>query len=61
MDRIDIFVEVPPVEYEKLVNEEPGEDSAAVRRRIETAREVQQSRFKDCSFLCNSEMGPADV
>jgi magnesium chelatase family protein len=61
MDRIDIFVEVPPVEYEKLVNEEPGEDSATVRRRIGAAREVQQSRFKDRNFLCNSEMGPAEV
>jgi magnesium chelatase family protein len=61
LDRIDIFVEVPPVEYEKLVDEAPGEDSATVRRRIETARGVQQDRFKSSGFLCNSEMGPADV
>jgi magnesium chelatase family protein len=61
MDRIDIFVEVPPVEYEKLVSEESGEDSATVGQRIGTARGVQQTRFKDCSFLCNSEMGPAEV
>jgi magnesium chelatase family protein len=61
MDRIDIFVEVPPVEYEKLVDEQNGENSAQVRQRIDVARKVQQDRFKDSSFLCNAEMGPAEV
>lgn len=61
MDRVDIFVEVPPVEYEKLVDEAPAEDSSTVRRRIEAARKVQQARFQGCGFLCNSEMGPAEV
>ena len=61
LDRIDIFVEVPPVQYEKLVDEEYAEDSAQVRKRMERARELQQGRFKDLGFLCNSEMGPAEV
>ena len=61
MDRIDVFVEVPPVEYEKLVDEEPAEDSDQSRQRVELAREVQQRRFRECSFLCNAEMGPAEV
>ena len=39
MDRIDIFVEVPPVEYEKLVDEGLAEDSEVIRRRVERARE----------------------
>ena len=61
MDRIDIFVEVPPVEYEKLVDEEPSEDSGQVRQRVGAVREVQRQRFEGREFWCNSEMGPADV
>ena len=61
MDRIDVFVEVPPVEYEKLVEEEPAEDSQLMRQRVERARQTQQERFSGCGFLCNSEMGPAEV
>ena len=61
LDRIDVFVEVPPVEYEKLVDQEPAEDSKEARQRVGQARESQQRRFEDRGFLCNSEMGPADV
>jgi magnesium chelatase family protein len=61
LDRIDIFVEVPPVEYEKLIGEETGEDSSQVRQRVEAVREVQRQRFEESGFLRNSEMGPAEV
>ena len=61
LDRIDVFVEVPPVEYEKLVDEEPAEDSSGARHRVEQARETQRKRFRDTRFLCNAEMGPAEV
>ena len=61
MDRVDVFVEVPPVEYEKLVEHRPAEESDHPRQRVEQAREVQRERFKDDGFLCNSEMGPAEV
>ena len=61
MDRIDISVEVPPVEYDKLVDEAPAEDSALVRKRVERARELQRERFKRHGYLCNSEMGPGEV
>ena len=61
LDRIDVFVEVPPVEYEKLVDEEPAEDSDHLRKRVEQARDIQRDRFKENGFLCNSEMGPAEV
>ena len=54
-------MEVPPVEYEKLVDEEPAEDSDQMRQRVEQARDTQRIRFRDCDFLCNSEMGPAEV
>ena len=61
LDRIDVFVEVPPVGYERLVDEAPAQDSSHARQRVEQAREIQRERFKDNGFLCNSEMGPAEV
>ena len=61
LDRVDVFVEVPPVEYEKLVEDAPAEDSSQPRLRVEEAREIQRERFKECGFYCNSEMGPAEV
>ena len=61
MDRIDIFVEVPPVEYEKLVDEAESEESEAVRKRVEDAREVQAQRFDGGAVHFNSEMGAAEV
>ena len=61
MDRMDIFVEVPAVEYEELMDESHGEDSASVQKRVEAARQVQDLRFQESSMAANSEMGPAEV
>ena len=63
LDRIDIFVEVPPVEYEKLVDEDLSEPSSQVLKRVEKAREVQRHRFNSTNtpIASNSEMGPAGV
>ncbi len=61
LDRIDIFVDVPSVDYEKL-NAPPGMDrSENVRARTERAREVQSARFGGNGLLTNSEMGPNEV
>ena len=61
LDRVDVFVDVPPVEYEKLLDQCPAEDSSGPRQRVEQARDLQRWRFQDRGFLCNSEMGPAEV
>ena len=61
LDRIDIFIEVPPVEYEKLVSVDSDETSVEVRRLVEAAREIQGQRFHGTPFTCNAEMGPAEV
>lgn len=61
LDRIDVFVEVPPVEYESLVEPDTAEPSDQARQRVELARESQRERFRNHGFLCNSEMGPAEV
>ena len=56
LDRIDIHIEVPRVEYEKLSDDRLGEPSAAIRDRVETARERQRQRFEGSSdMLTNAD------
>ena len=62
LDRIDIHVEVPRVEYEKLTDRRAGEHSADVRARVLAARERQVRRFATLPRItCNADMGPAEV
>jgi len=61
LDRIDIHVEVPRVEYEKLADDRLGEPSANVRDRVEAARKRQAARFAGSGLMCNADMQPADV
>ncbi|MGD8623967.1 MAG: YifB family Mg chelatase-like AAA ATPase, partial [Anaerolineae bacterium] len=58
LDRIDIHIEVPRVEYEKLSDERLGEPSAAIRGRVEAARDRQRARFEGTRLLTNADMGP---
>ena len=61
LDRIDIHIEVPRVEYEKLSDDRLGEPSAAIRERVEAAREQQRHRLEGTALLTNADMGPAEV
>jgi magnesium chelatase family protein len=61
LDRIDIHVEVPRVDYEKLSSDRLGEPSAAVRKRVEAARARQRVRFEGTSLVTNADMGPAEI
>ncbi len=61
LDRIDIFIEVPRVDYEKLADDTSGESSQTVRTRVEAARKIQQERFKGTKLTCNAEMTPMEV
>ncbi len=61
LDRFDLFVEVPRVEYQELSGDPSGETSATVRERVAMAREVQQARLTGTRFVTNSEMGPLEV
>ena len=61
MDRIDIHVEVPRVDYEKLSDARLGEPSAVIRTRVENARQVQRERFANTSLTSNADMHPAQV
>ena len=58
LDRIDIHVEVPRVDYDKLTTDRLGEPSQAIRERVEQAREYQRRRFEGRDLSCNAEMGP---
>src|SRR5579859_4868667 len=61
LDRIDIHVEVPRVDYEKLSDKRQAEDSKTIRARVQAARERQLERFKGTKMTCNAEMGPTEV
>ncbi len=62
LDRIDLHVEVPRVEVEKLTGDRRGEPSERVRERVAVARERQARRFQDRPRIhTNGEMGPEEV
>lgn len=56
MDRMDIFIEVPTVKYERLISESSDKQSDVMRAKIEAARERQKERFKNKKILTNAEM-----
>ncbi len=59
LDRIDIHIEVPAVEYDSLKSERPSESSAEIKKRINAARAVQLERFKNDGIYSNSQMTTA--
>ena len=54
LDRIDIHLEVPPVDYESLAGKDPGEASASVREKVLRAREIQRARFEGAPVPSNA-------
>jgi magnesium chelatase family protein len=65
LDRIDIHIEVPRVEYEKLSDSRLGEPSAVIQARVEAARQCQRERFSrpgtTNSAICNADMTLTEV
>ncbi len=61
LDRMDIHVNVPSVEYEAMRRRETAESSATIRARVNAAREIQKQRFAGTEILCNAQMEPAMV
>jgi magnesium chelatase family protein len=61
LDRIDIHLDVPRIEWEQLAEKRAGEPSAAVRARVEAARGVQAARFTGTGLLTNAEMTPREL
>ena len=58
MDRIDIHIEVPAVRYRDLTGDASGEDSEAIKGRVNRARELQRQRFDGKRIYCNAQMAP---
>jgi magnesium chelatase family protein len=64
LDRIDIHIEVPRVDYEKLSGNRLGETSESIRTRVQTAREIQNERFtngESKDIVCNADMRVGEV
>lgn len=61
LDRIDLHVEVPRLEFDKLSKSELSESSASIRARVESARAIQTHRFQNLNIHTNSEMGNAEI
>lgn len=63
LDRIDIHIEVPALKYDELKSAQHGESSAAIRDRVNKAREVQLQRFREHKrqIYCNAHMETKDI
>jgi magnesium chelatase family protein len=66
LDRIDIHIEVPRVDYEKLSGGRLGESSESIRKRVQAARNIQHTRFTNSDspstdVICNADMRIGEV
>jgi len=64
LDRIDIHIEVPRVDYEKLSSDRLGETSASIRARVQAARDIQRNRFSNIEsmdIICNTDMRVGEI
>ncbi|HEX2985649.1 MAG TPA: YifB family Mg chelatase-like AAA ATPase [Caproiciproducens sp.] len=56
LDRLDLHIEVPPVEFDEISSEEKAESSASIKLRVNAAREIQNKRFEGTSITCNARI-----
>jgi magnesium chelatase family protein len=63
LDRIDIHIEVPRVDYEKLSGDRLGESSESIRKRVQGARDLQLARFSSnqSEIICNADMRVGEI
>jgi len=64
LDRIDIHIEVPRVDYEKLSGNKVSETSESIRKRVQVARDIQNKRFtngKATDIVCNADMRIGEI
>jgi len=64
LDRIDIPIEVPRVDYEKLSGDRTGETSDTIRARVQAARDIQNKRFSSngvSNIICNADMRVGEI
>ena len=61
LDRIDLIVDVPALQYEDLRRKEAAESSADIRHRVNAARQRQHRRFQELNIHCNARMSSAQT
>ncbi|NQT49553.1 YifB family Mg chelatase-like AAA ATPase [Candidatus Kuenenbacteria bacterium] len=61
LDRIDLHIEVPRIDFDKMQQTGGNEPSEKIRARVEKVHKMQRQRFKDTSIKYNSEMGPQNI
>ncbi len=61
LDRIDIHLNVPRVDYQKLSDDRTGEPSETIRQRVEAARQLQIKRFEGTKLVNNADMTPKEI
>ena len=61
LDRMDLLLEVPALEYEELRRRTKAESSAEIKARVNAARAIQNARFAGTTVHCNAQMGPAEL
>ncbi len=59
LDRIDIHIEVPPVNYDELNSTVREETSAEIRARVNRARDIQTERYRGTDVSCNARLTPS--
>lgn len=61
LDRIDIIIEVPAMQFDELRSTEQPESSEIIRGRVNAARNIQTARFQDSDISCNAHMGSGEL
>jgi magnesium chelatase family protein len=64
LDHIDIYIEVPRVDYEKLSGNKMSESSESIRKRVQAARDIQNELFtsgKATDIICNADMRIGEI
>ena len=61
LDRIDLIVEVPALQFDELKAKPSGESSAAIKRRVDAARQIQRARYAGSGTVSNAYMQPAEM
>jgi len=63
LDWIDIHIEVPRLDYEKLIGDRVGESSASIRARVQAARDIQRERCSNhgSDIICNADMRVGEI
>ena len=61
LDRIDIHLEVPPLNYEELMDEKISESSKDIKRRVLKAKEIQKKRYNNSSYSYNALLTPKEI